>query len=183
MRCSGLTVKTWGQPVAGGDRVSTRPAFADCAVSFHGCPFSWRSLDSVSGEVSHVAGIPAERGNDVRPVALHRDSRRVGRTWSIWLLALLPWVSSCEPAQIAKPQTETAKPKPVERVPVESSHLKSVGYDAESRILTIEFRDGAIYEYADVPPEIHAGLMNAASHGRYFHRHIRNAEYGSRRIK
>lgn len=64
-----------------------------------------------------------------------------------------------------------------------SSHLKSVGYDEESRILTIEFRDGAIYEYAGVLPEVHAELMNAESHGKYFHRHIRNAEFAMRRVK
>jgi len=44
----------------------------------------------------------------------------------------------------------------------------SVGYDFETRVLEIEFIDGAIYQYFDVPEEIYQGLLNAESKGRYF---------------
>lgn len=68
------------------------------------------------------------------------------------------------------------------RVPVSSSNLVSVGYDPDSRILEIEFRQGAVYQYSNVPASVHSGLMNAASHGTYFHDHIRD-RYPTTRIR
>lgn len=56
----------------------------------------------------------------------------------------------------------------MDRRPVSSSNLKSVGYDKDSRILEIEFTSGAIYEYYRVPRLYHIGLMNAESKGQYF---------------
>jgi hypothetical protein len=62
----------------------------------------------------------------------------------------------------------------MKRTPVESSMIASVGYDEASRILEIEFNNGRVYQYADVPPEEYQGLMEADSHGRYFLAHIRD---------
>lgn len=56
----------------------------------------------------------------------------------------------------------------MERVPVDSTTMTSIGYDAEARILEIEFTGGAIYQYLDVPEEIYQELLNAESKGRYF---------------
>jgi len=63
------------------------------------------------------------------------------------------------------------------REPVESDALLSVGYDPDRRILEIEFNSGKIYRYFDVPEEIYAGLMTAASHGEFFSDHIRDAGF------
>ncbi|MEK0448884.1 MAG: hypothetical protein RL088_1152 [Verrucomicrobiota bacterium] len=63
---------------------------------------------------------------------------------------------------------------PIERVPVDSSNLKSVGFDEKSRVLEIQFHHGGIYRYHDVPAETHAALMKAESKGRYFQTNIRN---------
>ena len=60
------------------------------------------------------------------------------------------------------------------RTPVSSSNLSSVGYDENSRILEIEFNDGSVYTYSNVPISIYEGLMAASSHGKYFHQHIRD---------
>lgn len=54
-----------------------------------------------------------------------------------------------------------------------SSDLAAVGYDADTRVLEIEFLDGSVYQYSPVPMSTHQGLMGALSHGRYFHAHIR----------
>jgi len=62
----------------------------------------------------------------------------------------------------------------LERKPVRSSDLASVGYDGRRRVLEIEFRSGGIYRYLDVPGEVFSGLMGAESKGRYFAAHIRN---------
>jgi hypothetical protein len=58
------------------------------------------------------------------------------------------------------------------RVPVSSSNLSSVGYDESKQVLEIEFNGGRVYQYFDVPKRIHEELMNANSHGKYFHRNI-----------
>lgn len=97
------------------------------------------------------------------------------------LLASIALLTSCGPNEVAKPLSEAAKPE-ARRIPVTSTHLQSVGYDASSRILTVEFRNGSIYEYENVPPEVHAELMTADSHGKYFHRHIRSAGFAAQRI-
>jgi hypothetical protein len=57
---------------------------------------------------------------------------------------------------------------------VDSEAMQEVDYDAGSRILRIRFADGRWWRYFDVPPQIHAALIGAESHGRYFHEHIRD---------
>ena len=56
---------------------------------------------------------------------------------------------------------------------VDSSCLRSVGYDADEESLELEFTSGAIYRYRNVPPHIYHELMTADSHGSYFTSHIR----------
>ena len=71
----------------------------------------------------------------------------------------------------------------IRRSPVSSSALRSVGYDEEQQILEIEFTNGAVYRYFDVPAEVYRGLMGAESHGRYFHQHVRGAGYRYQKMK
>lgn len=59
------------------------------------------------------------------------------------------------------------------RTPVSSSNLKSVGYDQSPNTLEIEFHSGRIYQYYNVPKGIYQGLMAASSHGKYHHRRIK----------
>ncbi len=63
----------------------------------------------------------------------------------------------------------------MQRTPVSSSNLRSVGYDATTQTLEIEFHSGGIYQYFDVPQSVYDALMAASSHGSYFYYHIRNA--------
>lgn len=56
----------------------------------------------------------------------------------------------------------------MQRQPVESSMLRSAGYDPEREILELEFNNGRIYRYFGVPHEVLADLMAADSKGRYF---------------
>lgn len=58
------------------------------------------------------------------------------------------------------------------RHPVTSSVLRSVGYDAATALLEIEFTSGDVYRYFAVPPSVHRALMDADSPGAYFNRHI-----------
>jgi hypothetical protein len=58
---------------------------------------------------------------------------------------------------------------------VESSSLASVGYDAATRILEVEFRKGRIYQYHGVGTKRFEQLMTAESKGRFMNAHIRTA--------
>jgi hypothetical protein len=67
-------------------------------------------------------------------------------------------------------------------VRVSSSNIVSIGYEADTQTLEVEFRDGAVYEYEGVPPGVHSEFMGAASQGAYLHRHIRD-RYPYRRVR
>ena len=68
------------------------------------------------------------------------------------------------------------------RQEVASTSLASVGYDANSRTLEVEFRSGAVYHYHDVPYRIAKDLAHAQSIGAYFMRVVRGA-YGYERVE
>ena len=53
----------------------------------------------------------------------------------------------------------------IDREPVVSSNLKSVGYDEDSETLEIEFQSDSVYRYFGVPADIYQELMDAPSHG------------------
>jgi hypothetical protein len=65
--------------------------------------------------------------------------------------------------------------------PVESSMLQSVGYDAGTRTLRVKFKDGAMWDYADVDEPTFRKLHAAPSIGGYFIAHIR-AKFQGRRV-
>ena len=67
-------------------------------------------------------------------------------------------------------------------ITIQSSDLSAVDYDGWSGTLTIEFHSGGVYEYYHVPPSEYDGLMNARSHGKYFHAYIKN-RFSCRRIQ
>jgi len=68
------------------------------------------------------------------------------------------------------------------RVDVVSSNIKSIGYDENDRILEIVFKGDRIYQYIGVPLVVYTSLMNAQSHGKYFHSNIKD-KYETRRVK
>lgn len=64
-------------------------------------------------------------------------------------------------------------------IPVSSSGIASVGY--EGTTMYIRFHSGGLYAYHNVPSSVYTGLMNASSHGQYFHAHIKR-RYGDTKI-
>jgi hypothetical protein len=55
------------------------------------------------------------------------------------------------------------------RDPVDSSMIASIGYDCDKNILEIEFKNnGRIFEYYDVPLDEYEQIMNVESKGKYF---------------
>lgn len=67
-------------------------------------------------------------------------------------------------------------PEPIERTPVRSSNVSSIGYDQKSEVLEVEFHNGSIYHYFGVPDYLFSELMSASSHGKYLNAYIK-AEY------
>jgi len=62
----------------------------------------------------------------------------------------------------------------VEYKSVESSTIRTIGYDAELELLEITFNSGATYRYTGVPATIANTLLNAESKGSYFSVNIRS---------
>lgn len=60
-----------------------------------------------------------------------------------------------------------------ERIPVVSSNIASIGYDAKKKVLEIEFHHGAVYRYFDVPERVYQELMSSPSQGAYFMNEIK----------
>lgn len=62
----------------------------------------------------------------------------------------------------------------MQRQTVESSVIRSVGYDPATETLEIEFHHGGIYVYANVPPSVFEALLAAPSKGSFFHDNIKD---------
>lgn len=59
----------------------------------------------------------------------------------------------------------------MERTPVKSSLVKSIGY--LDKKMEIEFKNGSIYSYEPVGPTIFDAFLEAPSKGKYFHTYIK----------
>ena len=62
----------------------------------------------------------------------------------------------------------------MQRIELNSTALEAATYQDQLALLELEFRDGAIYPYCDVPAQTYQELLLAESKGAYFHCHIRN---------
>jgi len=60
----------------------------------------------------------------------------------------------------------------MQRLAVDSSDIVAIGYDEKSQVLEIEFKEGRIYQYFDVPAKVHELFMKADSYGEYFYASI-----------
>lgn len=58
-------------------------------------------------------------------------------------------------------------------ISVSSNRLEAVGYDERLKLLHIQFVDGSLYEYYEVPKNVYIELINASSAGKYFHKYIK----------
>lgn len=70
----------------------------------------------------------------------------------------------------------------MKREPVNSSLVRSMGYDADSTTLEIEFQSGAVVHYLNVPETVYRGLQAAPSKGAYMQQHLKG-RYWSRQVQ
>ena len=59
------------------------------------------------------------------------------------------------------------------RTSIESSNIKSVGYDPDKKILETEFSNGGVYQYSDVPEDVYQGFIGADSPGKFLNGEIK----------
>lgn len=77
----------------------------------------------------------------------------------------------------------------MERLPVNSSQIASIGYDPGTKTLEVEFKSfnkdkpASVYQYDDVEPETHAALTSADSIGKHFGAHIKAGGYKYRKVE
>ena len=69
----------------------------------------------------------------------------------------------------------------MERKHVNSSKIRAVGYDPQSRVLEVELRDGSVLAYSGVSQEVHRQFMNAPSPTSYYEDKIVD-EFSARRL-
>ena len=61
----------------------------------------------------------------------------------------------------------------IQRQPVVSSDLASIGYDASTQTLEIEFKATGVYQYFSVPQQVFDQLATTPSPGKFFLQHIK----------
>jgi hypothetical protein len=71
----------------------------------------------------------------------------------------------------------------MERTPISSSHLSSIGHDAESGTLEVEFKNGQVYSYTNVPRSAFHQILALPSSGAAFHRIIKTKHFESKLVK
>lgn len=59
------------------------------------------------------------------------------------------------------------------RIPVVSSNIASVRYYPETQTFEVEFQNGAVYQYFDVPQGVYDAFMNTESKGRFLNSNIK----------
>jgi lysyl-tRNA synthetase class 2 len=82
-------------------------------------------------------------------------------------------------AQAAEEEAITSH---IPRERVQSRGIAEVGYSKRRHLLEIEFANGAIYRYVDVPPSVYRDLISAESKARYYDANIKR-NYRSMRVR
>jgi KTSC domain len=92
-----------------------------------------------------------------------------------WLVLCLAVAGFAVRATICAEAPTTPAPitSHIPRQRVESTAIAGIGYSKRRHILEIEFVNGAIYRYLDVPPAVHRELMSAESRARFYDSNIR----------
>ena len=69
----------------------------------------------------------------------------------------------------------------MERKRVNSSKLRSVGYDEKNQVLEIEMSNGQVWQYSKVSPEVYRRLMNSPSPASFYEDRIVE-DYSGKRV-
>lgn len=70
----------------------------------------------------------------------------------------------------------------MERKKVNSSQIRSVGYDPSAQLLEVEMSDGTIWQYSRVPSETYRRLMAAPTIASYYRDQIEE-DFSRKRVR
>jgi hypothetical protein len=65
----------------------------------------------------------------------------------------------------------------MERTAVTSSNIASIGYDPASQTVEVEFHEGGVFQYYEVPQEVYDDFLAADSKGKFFNQYIKHYNY------
>lgn len=54
-----------------------------------------------------------------------------------------------------------------EMMPVDSSRVTAIGYDSTTASVLVQFRDGALWQYRNVPEHVFAEFVESGSKGKF----------------
>ena len=89
--------------------------------------------------------------------------------WGFWVAIVFLWAS---PIYAADRSVEPIVSR-IPREPVDSTGLSAVGYSKRLRALEIEFHDGSIYRYLEVPHSIYREMIATDSKARYYNQYVK----------
>ncbi len=61
----------------------------------------------------------------------------------------------------------------MQRNPVSSTNIRSIGYDSATAMLEVEFTSGDIYQYFNIPEALYKQFLSAPSKGQFLNDYIR----------
>ena len=93
------------------------------------------------------------------------------RTWFVAFVTMQTVASAVACAEPASTPSQIISHIP--RQSVHSRAIAKIGYSKRRHILEIEFVNGAIYRYFDVPRAVHRELMSSESKARFYDSNIR----------
>jgi hypothetical protein len=110
--------------------------------------------------------------------------------WSAFADYPVNWIEESMPRSLKAEAAAPILPKLIriqesmQRVPVDSSSIASIGYAPEQQVLELEFRQsGEVYQYFNVPAEEHTAFLAADSKGTYLNRHFKPRQYRYHRVR
>jgi hypothetical protein len=97
-----------------------------------------------------------------------------GRVTASWRAQDPRW-TAVRPVREALSQATTVDERGMvmDREPVTSSNVASVGYDDATETLEVEFKNGAIYQYYNVPRAVYDAMLQATSVGQFLNATIK----------
>lgn len=93
--------------------------------------------------------------------------------WLVLSLAMSAVAASVARAEPSDSRNSSPIISHIPRQPVDSTAIAKIGYSKRRHILEIEFVNGAVYRYLDVPPAVYRDLMSAESKARFYDSSIR----------
>jgi KTSC domain len=102
------------------------------------------------------------------------------RVWIVMLMLTAVGAIRCADPPEARDSEQVICHIPRQRV--DSSAIAKVGYSKRRHVLEIEFVNGAIYRYLDVPSSVYRDLISAESKARFYDFNIKG-KYRSARVQ